>query len=169
MSISKLLTNIAISKPGKSFYQWCAKPTSERILNNTLPQIETVLSTACYVVSTARQKNIDKDRKNLLQIQNVASGVIGIGLGTMANKWVSKKADAIIKDLDATKMDAKLLRQASTGLRVILPIFTTALLMRCIIPTLTSCFSGKIMDKVRENKTKKQMNNQLKTTFVATA
>ena len=149
MGVSKILTNFATSKPGKAIYQWAAKPGTDKLLNQFLPTAETIFSTACYIVSTQSQKNIDKDQKNLLQIQNVASGIIGVGLGTMANKWVSKKADAIIKDLDPTKIEAKALRQASAGIRILLPIATTALLLRCVIPTVTSCFSGKVMDKIR--------------------
>ena len=150
MKISKIFEAFAKSKAGQKFYKWAASPGKDRFLNNTLPQVETVLATSCYVWSTAKQKNIEKEQKDLLQIQNIGSGVVGIAVGTAANKWISNQTDAIVKDLDPKKLDPKSLRKVSTGLRVIAPILTTAILMRCIIPTALAAMSGKMMDKKRE-------------------
>lgn len=152
MKINKIFEGIAKSNAGQKFYKWCASPGKDKFLNNTLPQVETVLATSCYVWSTARQKKIDDDRKKLLQIQNIGSGVVGLVLGSAANRWVSKQADNIIKDLDPNVLDPKAIRKVSTGLRVGLPIVTTALLMRCLIPVGISVFSGKMMDKQREKR-----------------
>lgn len=152
MKVSKILETIAKSKPGQKFYNWCAQPGNDKFLNNTLPQVETVLSTGCYVWSTARQKNIDKDRKQLLQIQNVGSGAVGLVVAGAANKWIGKQSEAIIKDLDPNVLDPKTIRKVSTGLRVIAPVLTTALVMRLALPTLIAGFSGKVMDKVREKR-----------------
>jgi hypothetical protein len=157
MRINKIFEAIAKSKAGQKFYKWCASPGKDTFLNNTLPQVETVLSTACYVWSTAKQKNIDDDRKKLLQIQNVGSGAVGLVLGTAANRWISKKTDLIVKDLDPTKLDPKALRKVSTGLRVFAPIVTTAMCMRFLIPCAIAMFSGKVMDKERE-KRQQQLN-----------
>ena len=158
MRVSKILESIAKSKPGQKFYKWCASPGKDVFLNNTLPQIETVFATGCYILSTERQKNIDRDRKNLLQIQNVGSGIVGLAMGTAANHWVSKKADGIIQHLDPTKLDPKALRKVSTGLRVALPILSTAICMRFLIPTAIACFSGKAMDKVREKREQQKLD-----------
>ena len=68
MRISDILARIANSKTGQKIAKWATQPNKEKMLNHTLPQVETVLSTACYVYSTAKQKNIDEDRKKLLQI-----------------------------------------------------------------------------------------------------
>ena len=155
MRINKIFEAIAKSKTGQKFYKWCASPGKDKFINNTLPTIETAFSTACYIWATAKQKNIDDDRKKLLQIQNVGSGVAGMALGTVANRWISKQTDAIVKDLDPTKLDPKALRKVSTGLRVFAPICTTALLMRWAIPSVIACFSGKMMDKEREKRQQK--------------
>ena len=155
MRISKIFEAIAKTKTGQKVYTWCASGNHDRFLNNTLPQVETVLSTACYVWSTAKQKDIDKDRRDLLQIQNIGSGIVGLGLGTAANHWVSKQADAIIKDLDPKVMDPKAIRKVSTGLRVGLPIVTTCIVMRFLIPSVIAGFSGKAMDKVRDMRKQK--------------
>lgn len=152
MKVSNLLTNIAKTKPAQKFYKWCCKPKSEKFLNNNLPQIETVLSTGCYIWSTAKQKNLEKDEKQLLQVQNVGSGLVGLGIGSWANKKVGKWGDAIIKDLDPTKLDPKSIRKITTGIRIGLPILSTAVCMRWLIPCALAGFSGKWMDKVREKR-----------------
>lgn len=158
MKVNRIFETIAKSKTGQKFYKWTAKAGTDTFLNNTLPQVETVLSTVCYVWSTAKQKNIDSDRKKLLQIQNIGSGVLGLALGTAANRWVSKQADAIVKDLDPKVMDPKAIRKVSTGLRVFAPLVTTALIMRCLLPVFLASFSGKAMDKVREKREQAKLN-----------
>lgn len=155
MKVNRIFENFAKSKVGTKIYKWACKPNSEQFLNNNLPQIETVLSTACYVWSTARQKNIEKEQRDLLQIQNIGSGVIGLALGSAANKWIGKKTESIIKDLDPKVVDPKSLRKISTGLRIIAPIIATGTVMRFFLPSVLAAVSGKMMDKVRENKQKK--------------
>lgn len=152
MAVSRILEGIAKSKPGQKLYGWCAKQGHDKILNNTLPQVETVLSTACYVVATERQKNIDRDRKNLLQIQNVASGAVGVVLGSMANRWIGKMGEGVIEHLDPKALDPKTIRKISSGIRIGLPILITGTLMRYIVPSILAWFSGVTMDKVREKR-----------------
>lgn len=152
MKINKIFEWLAKTKPGQKVYKWCAEGNHDRFLNNTLPQVETVLSTACYVWSTAKQKNIEKDQRDLLQIQNIGSGIVGLGLGTAANHWISKQTDKIVKDLDPKVMDPKALRKVSTGLRVFAPILVTGTIMRFILPSIVAGFSGKVMDREREKR-----------------
>ena len=158
MRISKIFEAIAKSKPGQKFYKWCASPGKDKFLNNTLPQVETVLSTTAYVWSTAKQKNIDDDRKKLLQIQNIGSGAAGLVLGTAANHWISNQTDKIVKDIDPKIMDPKSLRKVSTGLRVIAPLATTAIIMRFALPVLLAGLSGKMMDKEREQRKQNKLD-----------
>lgn len=158
MKINKIFEAFAKSKTGQKLYKWACEPKSEYFLNNTLPQVETVLSTACYVWSTAKQKNIEPEQKQLLQIQNVGSGVVGVAIGSAANRWISKKTDEIVKDLDPKKLDPKALRKVSTGLRIAAPLLTTAILMRLVLPTLTAGLSGKMMDKKREKEAAKKLS-----------
>ena len=161
MKISRLFEYIAKSKPGQKFYNWCTKPKSEYFLNNTLPQIETVLSTSCYVWSTARRKEIDKDQRDLLQIQNVGSGVVGLLISSWANRKVGKLGEDIITHLDTQVIDPKSIRKITNGLRVGLPIVTTAFCMRFLIPSVLAAFSGKMMDKIREKRDNKQYTDIL--------
>jgi len=157
MKVNKIFESLAKTKPMQKAYQWCCKPKSEYFLNNTLPTIETALSTTCYVWSTAKQ-DIDKDQKDLLQIQNIGSGLVGIAIGSWANRKVGKFGEEIIKGLDTTKIDPKSIRKMTTGIRIAAPIFTTALVMRLALPTLLAGFSGKWMDKVREKRAQKKLN-----------
>ena len=158
MRISRIFENFAKSKTGQKIYKWACEPKSEHFLNNTLPQVETVLSTACYVWSTAKQKNIEKDQRDLLQIQNIGSGLIGLAIGSWANRKVGKLGEDIIKDLDPKKLDPKAIRKISTGLRVGLPIMSTAIVMRFLSPSLLAGFSGKLMDKAREKRQQQKLD-----------
>ena len=158
MKISRIFENFAKSKTGQKIYKWACERKSEHFLNNTLPQVETVLSTACYVWSTAKQKNIEKDQRDLLQIQNVGSGLIGLAIGSWANRKVGKLGEDIIKDLDPKKLDPKAIRKISTGLRVGLPIMSTAIVMRFLLPSLLAGFSGKLMDKAREKRQQQKLD-----------
>ena len=157
MRVSDILARIANTKTGQKVIKWATQPNKEKMLNHTLPQIETILATSCYVYSTAKQKNIDKERKQLLQIQNVGSGLVGLFVAGAANRWIGNKTEEIIKYIDPKKIDPKSLRQISTGLRVGAPILTTAIVMRMALPTLIAGFSGKLMDKARA----KQQENKL--------
>jgi hypothetical protein len=152
MKVSDILARIANTRYGQKIAKWATQPNKDRLLNHTLPQVETVLSTGCYIWSTAKQKDIDKERKQLLQIQNVGSGAVGLVLAGAANRWIGNKGEEIIKYIDPKKVDPKSLRQISTGIRVGLPILTTAVCMRFLIPSFIALFSGKIMDKAREKK-----------------
>lgn len=158
MKISRIFENFAKSKTGQKIYKWTCEPKSEHFLNNTLPQVETVLSTACYVWSTAKQKNIEKDQRDLLQIQNIGSGLIGLAIGSWANRKVGKLGEDIIKDLDPKRLDPKAIRKISTGLRVGLPIMSTAIVMRFLLPSLLAGFSGKLMDKAREKRQQQKLD-----------
>ena len=151
MRINKIFETLAKSKVGQKVYGWCAEgPAREKFLNNSLPTLETVVSTGLYCFSTAKQKNLEKEQKDLLQWQNVLSGVAGVVIGTATNRYFYKKAEEVIKDIDPTKFDPKSLRKISTGIRVITPMICTACIMRWIAPSVTAFISGKIMDKKRE-------------------
>ena len=150
--ITKILTKVAKSNVGQKFYKWASQVESEKFLNNTLPQVETILATGCYVWSTALQDGIDEDRRSLLQIQNIGSGVVGLFASSWANSKISKYEEKIISQLDTKKIDPKSIRQISAGLRVGLPILTTGICMRFLIPSVIALFSGKVMDKVRTDK-----------------
>ena len=152
--IDKILANVGNSKIGNKFFAWSSKPDSEKFLNNTIPQIETAFSTACYMFSTAKQKNIDDDRKKMLQIQHVASGLVGIIIASKANRAVGKFGEKVIENLDTSKINADVIKQISTGIRIAIPLLVTSCIMRFLIPSAIACFSGKAMDKVRENRDK---------------
>ena len=146
-----LLTKFANSKLGQTIYRPLVDPKNEKFLNNTLPQIETVLSTACYVWSTSRRKEIDDDRRKLLQIQNIGSGAVGLVVSSWANNKVCNYGENVIKHLDKS-IDPKSIRQISSGIRVGLPIICTGFIMRFLIPSIIAAFSGKVMDKHREDR-----------------
>ena len=151
-----LFTKFANSRIDRAIYKPLVNPNNERFLNNTLPQVETILATGCYIWSTAKQKNIDKDRKQLLQIQNIGSGLVGLVVAGWANRKVYDYGEKVISHLDKN-IDAKSIRQISSGIRVGLPIVCTGFIMRFLIPSIIAMFSGKMMDKQRKNKLDKKV------------
>ena len=144
-----LITRVALSDMGQKFYKFATNPKNEDFFNNTLPTIETGVATLCYIWATHKQKDIDDDRKALLQWQNVGSGLVGIALGSWLNRKVSAYAEKIIphirQDLipDAHKVVA--------GLKILIPMATTCLLMRAAMPAAVAWLSGKA-EEVRRNK-----------------
>ena len=150
--IDKILSGIGNSKASQKFYKWATNPKNEKILNQRLPQAETVIATSLYMISTARQKNIDKDRKDMLQIQNVASGVAGLCVASALSKKVGNFGEKVIKGLDPEKIPPENIKQIGAGLRVGIPLVTTAFCMRFLIPSAIALFSEKVMDKVRDKR-----------------
>lgn len=138
------IRRFATSKTGTKFYKWAASPRGENFLNNYLPTIETGVATAAYMWATERQ-DIEKRQKHMLQVQNVLSGIVGMALGSWLNKGVSKQVNKIIPYLDPKVVPD--VHKVVGGLKVGLPLATTALLMRSIIPSFIAWYSGKVEDR----------------------
>ena len=150
-----LIQKVALSNLGQRFYRYAADPRNESFFNNTLPSLETIVSTICYCWATHKQKDIDPDRRALLQWQNVGSGVVGFLVGSWANRKVSNYAEKIIPHIDPKIVPD--VHKVIGGLKVGLPIVTTGILMRCIAPSIIAWFSGKA-EEVRRSKRDKKLN-----------
>ena len=145
----------AKTKTGTKLYKWAAREKGQKFLYNTMPTMETCLSTIAYVAATERQKDLDRREKNILQWQNVLSGILGMSLGTYLNRKVFAFGDKIIENLDQKKIED--VHKIKGAVRVLLPIATTALIMRFCAPVVTAYISGVI----EERKAKKQKLNVL--------
>ena len=150
-----LIQRIALSNWGQKFYKFAADPKNEKFFNNTLPSAETIASTICYCWATHKQKNIDEDRRALLQWQNVGSGVAGFLLGSWANRKVSNYADKVIPHINKDLIPD--VHKVVTGFKILLPLATTAILMRALIPSVIAWFSGKA-EEVRRGRRDKKLN-----------
>ena len=117
--------------------------------------MESACATAMYIIATEKQKNLDRREKNVLQWQNVLSGLIGISLGTYLNKKVFDFGEKIIKYLDPEKIPD--VHKVSGAVRVAGSIFITASLMRFVLPTITAYISGV----AEEHKAQKKRLNTL--------
>lgn len=143
--------NIANSKFGTRFFKWTDTPKGKDFMSNNLPNLQTFVATSCYTVATERQ-DLDRRRKNLLHIQNWTPAIIGMAIGTYLNKQVSKFGDKIIKNLDSKQISN--MHKIIGAIKFILPICTTALLMRLALPVFTAFASGEI----EEYKAKKKLD-----------
>lgn len=139
------------SKAVQKFYKKACDPKNAGFFNNTLPTLETLASTACYVVATERRKDIPREQKNVLQWQNVLSGVAGMAVGSYMNRKVSKFANDLAPKIDKKICDV---HKVEAGLKVGLPLLATALIMRFVMPIITTQASTMIEDYRRAKKAK---------------
>ena len=141
------------SKTMQNFYKKACDPKHDAFFNNTLPTLETVASTLCYIVSTEKQKEIPREQKNVLQWQNVLSGVAGIAIGSMANRKVTKFASKLVPLIDKEHVED--VHKVVAGTKVVLPLIATALLMRLVMPVVVAQASTMIEDHRRAKKNQK--------------
>lgn len=141
------------SKTMQNFYKKACDPKHDAFFNNTLPTLETVSSTLCYIVSTEKQNGIPREQKNVLQWQNVLSGVAGIAIGSMANRKVTKFANKLVPLIDKEHVED--VHKVVAGTKVVLPLIATALLMRLVMPVVVAQASTMIEDHRRAKKNKK--------------
>lgn len=141
------------SKTMQNFYKKACDPKHDAFFNNTLPTLETVASTLCYIVSTEKQKEIPREQKNVLQWQNVLSGVAGIAIGSVANRKVTKFANKLVPLIDKEHIED--VHKVVAGTKVALPLIATALLMRLVMPVVVAQASTMIEDHRRAKKNQK--------------
>ena len=141
------------SKTMQKFYKKACDPKHDAFFNNTLPTLESVASTICYVVSTEKQDGIPRSQKNVLQWQNVLSGVAGVAIGSVANRKVTKFANKLVPLID--KEHVKDVHKVIAGTKVVLPLIATALLMRLVMPVVVAQASTMIEDHRRAKKNQK--------------
>ena len=88
---------------------------------------------------------------DILQWQNVLPALVGMAVGTYLNRQVFKFGEKVIENLKPELVpDA---HKIMGGIRVALPLVTTAILMRWALPVATAFLSGEIEEyKSKKNK-----------------
>lgn len=152
-----LIQKIALSKWGEKFYRHAADPKNCNLYNNILPTLESGVAGIMYVIATARQKDIDPDRRALLQWQNVSSSVVGIALGSWLNRKVTKYAEKIVPLVDKKLIND--VHKVTAGLKILLPCAATAFTMRMAIPSVLAWVSGKAEEVRRARRDEKKKLN----------
>lgn len=142
--IVDILSRIANSKTGVKLYKWASSEKGQKWLYESLPTLETVVATSCYVYATEKQ-DLSRREKNVLQWQNVIPALIGMGAGTYLNKKVFNFGENIIKNLKPELV--KDAHKIMGGIRVATPIATTAIIMRFALPVATAYVSGEIEER----------------------
>ena len=141
------------SKTMQKFYKKACDPKHDAFFNNTLPTLESVASTLCYIVSTEKQDGIPREQKNVLQWQNVLSGVAGVAIGSVLNRKVTGFANKLIPLINKEHIED--VHKVIAGTKVVLPLITTALLMRLVMPVVVAQASTMIEDHRRAKKNQK--------------
>lgn len=150
--IVNALTGIAKSGAGQNLFKWAATEKGKSSLCTGMPLAETVIATASRVYATEKQKNLSRREKNVLDAGHTIPAVFGVLIGSKLNKKVYDMAGKISDSLDPKKVDN--IPLVKNALRVSLPLFSTAILMRLALPVTTSFVTGEI----EEYKAKKKLN-----------
>ena len=141
------------SKTIQSFYKKACDPKYDAFFNNALPTIETAVSTSFYCLATEKQDGIPRAQKNVLQWQNILSGVAGMAIGSVLNRKVTGFANKLIPLIDKEHVED--VHKVIAGTKVVLPLITTALLMRLVLPVIVAQTSTIIEDHRRAKKKQK--------------
>ena len=141
------------SKTMQKFYKKACDPKHDAFFNNTLPTLESVASTICYVVATEKQDGIPRSQKNVLQWQNVLSGVAGVAIGSVLNRKVTGFANKLIPLINKEHIED--VHKVIAGTKVVLPLIATALLMRLVMPVVVAQASTMIEYHRRAKKNQK--------------
>lgn len=150
--IVNALTGIAKSGAGQNFFKWAATEKGKSSLCTGMPLAETVIATASRVYATEKQKNLSRREKNVLDAGHTIPAVFGVLIGSKLNKKVYDMAGKISDSLDPKKVDnIPLIKNA---LRVALPLFSTAFILRLIFPIATAFTMGEI----EEHRAKKKVD-----------
>ena len=152
MSKVNLIKRFFESKPVQRVYKTACDPKNESFFNNTLPTIDTAVATSAYVWSTEKQDGIPREQKNVLQWQNVLSGVAGMVVGSYANKKITNVTNQVIPKLKPEIMQDA--HKVVTGLKILMPCAMTSLIMRFALPTIIAQGSTMIEDYRRAKKKK---------------
>lgn len=139
-------TAIAKSKIGQRVYKKILDPSKDTFWNNTTPLLETTAASACYIISTQVQKDIDDKSKKAMQWQNILSWIFSIGISAKLNKSVTKFGDKLIKHLKPEIIPDS--HKVINGIKVGLPIAVVTLINRFILPTIFVPISSIIRDKL---------------------
>ena len=145
------LTKFAKSSVGSELYRWGTSEAGKMFLCTKMPLIETGLATASRVYATEKQ-DLSRREKNVLQAGHIVPAIFGISIGSVLNKKVYNLADKVVENLDPKKVSE--IPKIKSALRVCLPIFSTALLLRLIFPVATAFVTGEI----EEHKAKKKLD-----------
>lgn len=144
--VTNLLTKFSTSQKGQQLFSKMAN--KEYFLNNTLPLINSGVCTASYIYATAHDKKIPKERKPILQWQNIINFVAGVVISAKLNKWASKKGEEVIKHLKPEVI--KGFEDVVTGARIAIPMVVTSLVFRLGVSSgsvLASDWCKRIGDK----------------------
>lgn len=150
MKINNIFTKFAKSSLGEKAYKQILHPSRETFLNNHLPIIESAIVTGFYMLSTQVQKDIPKENKKSIQIQNVLSFLVSACTAIPLNKKVTKIGEGIIKHLKPELIKDG--HKVVDGIRVGLPMVSTLLISRFAVAVGLVPLSTKIRNTLDSKK-----------------
>ena len=150
MKINNFFTRFAKSVLGEKTYKKVLDPSKEVFLNNHLPIIESAIVTGFYMLSTQVQKDIPKENKKSIQIQNVLSFLVSASTAIPLNKKATKIGEGVIKHLKPELMKDG--HKVVEAIRIGMPMLTTLLISRFIVAVGLVPLSTKIREVINNKK-----------------
>lgn len=137
-----------IDRVGKNkFIQKMIKKTEDKKiynkLNHHLPLIESGCTTMAYVAVTQLNNKIPEDRKPALIWQSLIGGAVGIAVSKKLDDYVKGHAEKLCKELEKYDNMPKM-KNTLSGIRILLPIAITTLVLRYGVSVLSVPLSSKI-------------------------
>jgi len=122
-----------ISKIGTNKYvqRFINKTSNEKFYNkldHNLPLIESLATTFCYVGVTQLDRRIDKDRKPAMIWQSLIGGLAGILASHKLDNFAKKHSEKLCIELE--KLNLEKPRNTIKGVRVLIPVLITTVVMR---------------------------------------
>ena len=150
MKINNFFTRFAKSVLGEKTYKKVLHPSKEVFLNNHLPIIESAIITGFYMLSTQVQKDIPKENKKSIQIQNVLSFLVSAITAIPLNKKATKIGEGVIKHLKPELMKDG--HKVVDAIKVCTPMLSTLLISRLVVAVGLVPLSTKIRDTINKRK-----------------
>ena len=137
---NKYIDNFIFKTKNKSFYDK---------FNRNIPIIETAFSGVCYCGAIALNNNLDKKRKPALYWQTI----LGCLFGMTASKAIDNSINGLRNKIceNVSKVNIPKVNKVVSGLRIAIPLVTTATITRIAVPVALVPLSTKI-EEIRKGK-----------------
>lgn len=143
MKISKVMQDFAkkVSQNDKLY---------DKINNKILPIGESAVATGMYSLFIEKNDHIERERKPALQYQNLICGLIGMFSANKINQSIQKHQEKIIEVLRNNK-NIQNPESLISGLKIAMPIVIFGLIIRFLLPVVSTPISSKI-NEIKQSK-----------------
>lgn len=140
---------IGMSKPIQNFIKKTQDKKFYDKFNRNIPIIESAFAGICYCSATYFNKKLDEKRKPAIMWQNILGCIFGMTVSKTIDNSVNNLKNSICYNLKNSKNISDI-NKITNGFRIGLPLITTGLITRFLVPVLLVPVSTKI-EEIRKN------------------